>query len=177
MDEGELRTAHSVKAATLSENFRGSVGRMKVGPGYVPDLTAPDGQSTGGGAHALQHLRLVPPAPDMPTLVVGHANQPQGTAVLRTWEHVDAICRERFENGSPVDASQYEQFLRAAQTFLESFEMRVTFAPTPRSLAPRATPTPQPAIARAPLSMVLIAVIGVLCVLVAVLTFKLLARN
>src|SRR5580704_12567647 len=97
-----LQTQFSVRANDLAESFRSTIGKLRVGPnGYAPDMTAPEGPSTGGGFQAMQHLRLVPPQPTMPTLVVGHLNQRMGAAELRTYEHVDAICRERFKQGAP----------------------------------------------------------------------------
>jgi hypothetical protein len=137
-----LRTEFSIKASSLADSYRSTVGRLKIGPhGYSPDMTAPEGQSTGGGVQALQHLRLVPPeggagiaGPTMPTLLVGHANQKEGLAELRTFEHVDALCRERFKQGAPVDPAAYEQFLQSAQGFLAACGLRVAVAPTPEEL-------------------------------------------
>jgi hypothetical protein len=138
MDKRALQTQFSVQATELAESFRGTVGRLRVGPhGYVPDLTAPDGPSTGGGIQAMQHVRLVPPQATLPTLVVGHANQRDRAAELRTWEHVDAICRDRFKQGAPIDASQYELFLQSSQAFLTACGLRVTFSATPRELTLR----------------------------------------
>src|SRR5579862_7829319 len=72
VDKKLLQTQFSFQATSLSESFGGVLGRLRVGPhGYVPDMTAPDGPSTGGGVQDLQHVRLVPPQPSMPTLVVG----------------------------------------------------------------------------------------------------------
>src|SRR5579884_3044978 len=119
MDKSALQTVFSLQASSLADSFRSTVGRLHLGPhGYTPDMTAPEGPSTGGGVQAMQHMRLVPPQGDMPTLVVGHANRREGAAELRTWEHVDAICRERFKQGAPIDPAQYEQFLQSAQGFL-----------------------------------------------------------
>jgi hypothetical protein len=138
MDKRALQTQFSLQATGLAESFRGTVGRVRVGPhGYVPDLTAPEGQSTGGGVQALQHVRLVPPQPTLPTLVVGHANQRDGTAELRTWEYVDALCRDRFKQSAPIDPSQYELFLQSAQGFLAACGLRVTFTATPPELTLR----------------------------------------
>lgn len=130
-----LQTQFSVKATDLAETFRNSVGRMRVGPhGYVPDMTAPEGPSTGGGVQALQHLRLTPPQPSMPTLVVGHVNPRDGTAELRTLHYVDAMCRERFKQGAPLDPAQYTAFVNAAQGFLGACGMRVSLAGPPAEL-------------------------------------------
>jgi hypothetical protein len=140
MDRSALRTQFSIQASTLADSYRSTVGRLRVGPhDYAPDMTAPDGQSTGGGVQALQHLRLVPTQGNLPTLLVGHANQRDGAAELRTWEHVDAICRERFKQRAPLDPAQYQQFLQSAEGFLAACGLRVSFAPTPDEMVVRRT--------------------------------------
>jgi hypothetical protein len=137
-----LQTQFSVRATDLAESFRSTVGRTTVGPyGYLPDMTSPEGPSTGGGVQAMQHLRLTPPAPNMPTLVVGHLNPRDGTAELRTLEHVDAICRERFRQGAPIDPTQYGHFLQSAQAFLGACGMRVSLAGPPPELLARLSQT------------------------------------
>jgi hypothetical protein len=130
-----LQTLFSVKANDLADSFRMTVGRMRVGPhAYAPDLTAPDGVSTGGGVQALQHLRLLPPQPNMPTLVVGHVNQRDGAAELRTFDHLDAICRERFKQGPPFEPGHYAQLLDTMQSFLSACGLRVALAGPPADL-------------------------------------------
>src|ERR1700690_3526385 len=105
-----LQTQYSVRATDLAESFRSTIGRLRLGPhGYTPDMTAPEGPSTGGGVQAMQHLRLLPPHPNMPTLVVGHLNQREGTAELRTLEDVDAVHRERFGRGAALDPARHAQ--------------------------------------------------------------------
>ena len=149
MERSALRTQFSIQASTLADSYRSTVGRLRVGPhGYCPDMTAPEGQSTGGGVQALQHLRLMPPQPNMPTILVGHANQRDGAAELRTWEHVDAICRERFKQGAPVDPAAYQEFLQAAQGFLAACGLRVSVAPTPDTM--RLAPPDEPEAAGPP---------------------------
>jgi|SRR5579859_686167 len=130
-----LQTQYSVQANDLAESFRSTVGKLRVGPhGYVPDMTAPEGPSTGGGVQAMQHLRLVPPEPTMPTLVLGHLNQRNGSAELRTFDHLDAICRERFKQGAPLDPAQYAQLLDSIQGFLAACGLKVVLAGPPREL-------------------------------------------
>jgi hypothetical protein len=134
-DRRRLQTAVALRATTLAENFRNTVGQLRVGPhAYTPDLTAPEGPSTGGGAQALQHVRLLPPQPNMPTLVVGHVNQRDGAAELHTYDHVDAICRERFNQHAPFEAWHYAPLLESMQGFLSALGMRVALAGPPRQL-------------------------------------------
>lgn len=139
-----LQTQYSVRATDLAESFRSTVGRLRVGPhGYTPDMTSPEGPSTGGGVQAMQHVRLLPPGPNLPTLVIGNLNQKEGTAELRTLDHVDAICRERFRQGAPLDPGQYSHFLQTAQGFLAACGLRVAYSGPPADLLARlAAPTP-----------------------------------
>jgi hypothetical protein len=157
VDKKLLQTRFSVQATDLADSFRSTVGRLRVGPyAYAPDMTAPEGPSTGGGVQALQHLRLVPPQSNMPTLVVGHVNPRDRVAQLRTLEHVDAMCRERFNLGAPLDAAQYQTFLQSAQGFLAACGMRVTFE----------TPPSEPAMApHKSSSRVVVGVLGALVLL------------
>jgi hypothetical protein len=79
----------------------------------------------------------------MPTLLVGSLNQREGTAELRTLEYVDAISRERFKQGAPLDPAQYAQFLQSAQGFLAACGLKVVYAGPPADLIARLmAPTP-----------------------------------
>jgi hypothetical protein len=147
-----LQTTMALRATDLAESFRSTVGRLRVGPyAYTPDLTAPEGPSTGGGAQALQHLRLLPPQANMPTLVVGHVNQRDGAAELRTFDHVDAICRERFQQGAPFEPAHYAEMLQSAQGFLSACGLRVALAGPPAQLGRRLVQSLAPPKGGAPL--------------------------
>jgi hypothetical protein len=177
-----LRTQFSIKASALADSYRSTVGRLRVGPhGYSPDMTAPEGQSTGGGVQAMQHLRLLPPEASMPTLLVGHANQRDGNAELRTWEHVDALCRERFKQGAPLDPAQYEQFLQSAQGFLAACGLKVSVAPTPEEMIARragdADQAIEPGTGTGRRRWGLIAIVGALSLAVAVAGWMLLVAK
>jgi hypothetical protein len=152
-DKRMLQTKMALRATDLAESFRSTVGRLRVGPyAYTPDLTAPEGPSTGGGAQALQHLRLLPPRPNMPTLVVGHVNQRDGAAELRTFDHVEAICRERFQQGAPFEAAHYAEMLQSAQGFLSACGLRVALAGPPAQLGRRLVQSLAPPKGGAPLA-------------------------
>ncbi len=133
-----LQTTVALRATDLAESFRSTVGKLRVGPlAYTPDLTAPEGPSTGGGAQALAHLRLLPPQPNMPTLVVGHVNHREGAAELRTFDHVEAICRERFQQSAPFEAGQYAELLESVQGFLTACGLRVALTGPPAQMGRR----------------------------------------
>jgi hypothetical protein len=166
-----LQTQFSIRATDLAESFRSTVGRLRVGPhDYVPDMTAPEGPSTGGGVQAMQHLRLVPTQPGMPNLVVGNLNQRDGTAMLRTLPHMEAMCKARFGRGAPLDPAQYQAFLQSAQGFLAACGMRVSFEETPAALSSpsqgaTATPSAPP---KNNASLVVAAVTGLVVTLVVI---------
>ncbi len=129
MHRSAFQTSTSLELTSLSENFRTALGALRLGPhGYIPDMTAPEGPSTGGGAQATQHLLLLPPEPDLSKLVVGRVNKHEGTAELRTWDYLDAVYRERFNEGVPVDPEPYAQFLESAQGFLAESGLRVSLS-------------------------------------------------
>src|SRR4051812_48796568 len=108
-----LRTRFAIQALDFSEAFNAGLGTQVLAPGsYKPQMTAPEGQSTGGGVQAMQHIRLVSSSPGVPVLVVGSANQPGGVAELRSFEYVDAVHRERFGNPVALDRHQYDEFLQ-----------------------------------------------------------------
>ena len=157
-----LQTQFSVRATDLAESFRSTLGRFRVGPhGFVPDMTSPEGPSTGGGVQAVQHLRLVPPQPNMPTLVVGSLNQRDGTAELRTLEYVDAISRERFRQGAPLDPGQYAQFLQSTQGFLAACGLKVVYAGPPADLLARLlAPTPSMMPAKSGAGRMVVGILG-----------------
>jgi hypothetical protein len=135
-----MRTQFSLQAQDLASSMNASFARMRIAPGqYVPELTAPEGPSTGGGVQAMQRIRLVPQAPGFPVLVVGSANHAQGMAELRTYDHVDAIHRHRFKRPVALDRAQYDQFLEMAKNFLEVLRLRVTLA-GPSSFVPESEP-------------------------------------
>jgi hypothetical protein len=177
-----LQTQLAAKATDLAETFRGTLGRHRFAPhAYVPDMTAPEGVSTGGGVQSMQHLRLLPPQANMPTLVVGHLDQKQGIAELRTFEHVDAICRERFKQGAPLDPVQYAQFLQSAQAFLSAYGMRVSFSTPPPELAANLarvalTPSTAPPRSRAGMVFTVMALVFMAAGLAAAVTWFLVKK-
>ena len=115
---------------------------MRLPPGeYVPELTAPEGVSTGGGVQALQRLRLVPQRSGFPTLVAGSANQKEGLAELRSWDHLDAIHRQRFKKPLPLDRASYDAFLELSKSFLDVLHLKTVIVGPSPSLVP-AKPLP-----------------------------------
>src|SRR5262249_31327780 len=131
----DFRTQYSVQAMDLAATFNSALAKFHLMPGdYVPELTAPEGPSTGGGVQALQRLRIVPRHPAFPTLVCGDVNQKDGRAELRTWDHVDALYRQRFKRPLPIDRAQYDQFLQMAKNFLDVLRIQTVVTGPPAVL-------------------------------------------
>lgn len=118
-DLDKLRTrvanlAHEF-AKTINEGFEDY--RLGAGAWQV-ELSTPEGQSTGGGKQALQHLRLVPTREGYPALVVGTVNGVQYSAELRTFDHVAMSHEVRFKRPLEISAAEYDEFLRKADVIM-----------------------------------------------------------
>ncbi len=119
----------------LAAAFNDALKRVRIGPGdYSAELTAPEGPSTAGGVQAMQHLRLVPGQAGLPTLVVGHANHAEEKAELRTYEHLDAVHRQRFRRPLAIDRGQYEDFLRLTKQLLGVLHLKTSIVGPPLDL-------------------------------------------
>jgi len=129
MNGRELRTRFAVRALDFAETFNAGLGALSLKPGaYQPQLTTPEGPSTGGGVQAVQHVRLIPERKGFPSILVGSANQRIGTAELRSFEYVDSVHRERWNRPVPLDRDDYEDFLNSMKNFFESNQLVVTIA-------------------------------------------------
>ncbi|MGO8995803.1 MAG: hypothetical protein ACLQVI_21030 [Polyangiaceae bacterium] len=167
MHIANLQTKVALQVSELAEQFRKVLSGVRVQPGdYSPELTAPEGPSTGNGAQALQHVRLVPGPghAGLPTIVAGHANRVVRTAELRTYAHVDRNHRERFGTPLPLDREQYDRFLEMAKNFFDGAQLKTTIADPPAPDVPSIAP---PALRRRGLTIGLVAG-GILAVIVVI---------
>jgi hypothetical protein len=133
--------------------FRLAMLKLPLGA-YKVEMTAPEG-STAGGTRAMQHIRLVPPNGQGQPIIAGNANVSTSTGELRTLDHIDELCRERFGLPSGIDAAAYSAFLDEAEAVLQAFGIKVEPKGAP-SLAGESLPPP---VQRALLVPVLIALI------------------
>ncbi len=132
-----LQTYHAIQASDLASAFNEAMRRISLVPGdYAAELTAPEGPSTAGGVQAMQHVRLAPRQQGFPTLVVGHASNTDMTAELRTYDHVDAVHRQRFKRPLALDRARYEEFLSLAKAILEALQFRTKLAGPTADLVP-----------------------------------------
>ena len=129
MNGRELRTRFAVRALDFAETFNAGLGALSLQPAaYQPQLTAPVGNSTGGGVQAVQHVRLISARQGVKPILVGSTNQRSGTAELRSYEYLDVVHRERWKRPLPLDRGDYEDFVEAAKNFFEANQLLVTVA-------------------------------------------------
>lgn len=128
VDVLRTRVAHAAAllAAAVTEGFED----FHMGAGdYVVELSTPEGPSTGGGAHALQHLRLVPRREGYSPVLAGLVNGVTCVAEVRTHEHVAMQYELRFDRPLEITHQEYAEFLKQCDGVFNL--VRVTIAPVP----------------------------------------------
>lgn len=94
------------------------------------ELTAPQGQSTGGGKQALQHIRLVPDD-GSPTLVIGSVNKPGLKVELRTFAYTANMYNVRMKGKAfPIDEPRFSALIQRLYNFFTSQRFDVQRADT-----------------------------------------------
>ncbi len=158
---GQFRTRFANSAVSLAEQFAFLVGGkpLRGAVQFRIELSTPDGPSTGGGAQALQHIKLVP-ADGGPTLVAGSIHLVEHTGELRTLDYLDAEHARRFSRSSlspppppsaRIDAARYQELLDRLREFCTDQDFKVTTADAARAArkvaraAPASVPAPVPA--------------------------------
>jgi hypothetical protein len=114
------RTEYATKAVGLADLFRFVIGAERVaGPVvYRVELAAPEGESTGGGKQAIQHINLIPETAGGVVVVAGAANQVTKTVELRSHARLAEIHAQRFKGARlPLDAAAYTQLLDKMRGF------------------------------------------------------------
>lgn len=158
MSDDAKRTMFAQRALGLAEMFQSTFGGTPIGKEvkYRAEMSAPDGPSTGGGKQSLQALKLVPVETGS-TLVIGHANQVEGSAELRTYEYMVRWQQQRFKGQGELllDRALYDELLQKLKTFLSANGMRVTVQASPK---PSGEVRPASAGAASNLPMILIGV-------------------
>lgn len=119
-DVEALRTRMARKFTTLADEVTECFADFHIGGGdYVVELLAPEGQTTGGGKQALQHLRLRPRRQGYADVVAGSVNPVEKHAELRSFEHVLLVHEIRFKKPLEITAQEWEQLLRKAEIVLQ----------------------------------------------------------
>jgi hypothetical protein len=141
------RTLVAGQAVGLAELFRFTVGQtvLEGSTRYAVEMSAPEGESTGGGKAALQHIVLRPTEGSGATIVIGTAHAASKRAELRTFRNVDAAHRRRF-GGAPldVDRAAFDQLQASLAAFFDGRQFQVAFDDGPAT-APGADEGAEPA--------------------------------
>ena len=146
MNGRDLRTRYAVQALDFAETFNAGLGALSLKPGaYQPQLTAPEGPSTGGGVQAVQHVRLVPARQGYPSILVGSANQRLGTVELRSFEYIDAVHRRALATPRAPRSARLRRLPRGREELLREQPARRVDRPR----RPRASRAAAPAEAAA----------------------------
>ncbi len=159
------RTMFAAQAVGLADYFKYVIAnKHKLSSGHVPELSAPEGESTEGGKLALQHIKLVP-AQGGATVVMGHVNSVDKRAEINTFARTQSVFQARFGGtGAPFSHDEYTKLVDAMHAFFSEKGLRVVMladAPSPVAKA-----TAEPVIAATPGNKVWVAVVAALAVFV-----------
>jgi hypothetical protein len=169
----QKRTQFAMQAYGFAELFNLKVGDQKVA-GFRVELSAPEGPSTGGGAQAVQHVKLVPEG-EGTVIVAGSANQVERSAEIRTYEYLADLHAQRFKGaGLPIDRATYQSLVGRMQTFFAEQSLRVVLLDAPRPL--HATPATAPRAGASPVAMIAVFV-GVAAAIAVALFLLLRAKH
>jgi hypothetical protein len=172
--KASLQTHHALQASDLAAAMNDALRKVRIAPGeYAPELTAPQGPSTAGGVQAMQHLRLVPGQTGQPVLVVGHANHAEGKAELRTYDHVDAIHRQRFHRPLELDRTAYEDFLAFAKQMFTALHLHTTVVGPPDDLVTDTPPVAGGSLGRSKMIAIVFATGAMVALIIAALAMLL----
>ena len=142
--EPDLRTRFAIEANDLADALNAALGTIRLRPaGYKPELTRPEGVSTGGGVQSMQHLRLVPQVEGKRALIVGSANRTAKRAELRSYDQLDAQHREQFDEPVDLDRDDYEQFLAMAASLLLVLRLDTSISGQPSQRNPTGDAIPR----------------------------------
>jgi hypothetical protein len=134
------RTQFALAAVDFAKLFNDTFGTTNLA-GFIPKLTAPEGQSTGGGVQALQHITLE--NAEGKAIVVGSCDNVTKQAELRVYDHVAGLFAKRFEGMAfPVGKAEFDQLQSRFKDFLEMQAIRVGLAKPPVA-APSAQAAPR----------------------------------
>lgn len=136
MSQGS-HTMFAGQAIEASVLFNALMGKTRVGApiAHTPRLSAPEGESTGGGKRALSHVTLVPEGGGR-TLLAGHVNTVARKLELRSHSYVSSLHRQRFQGEPyPIENRAYNEFLAQVRKFFEDRKYDVTTVDAPAASA------------------------------------------
>jgi len=172
-DLESLRTCVANQAATLAEGVNEGFAGFELGVGrWRVELMTPPDPSTGGGARARQHIRLVPGVRSFATIVVGTVDPVSRTGEVRTYEHVASLHQLRFGGPVAISPEAYAGLLRKLDIVLGLARIRTRRVGRPADLLVTAASYRPPALVTPPRSPATIALYGAVVVLAVVAAFQ-----
>jgi hypothetical protein len=168
----QKHTAYAMQALGFADMFNIKVGDQKV-DGHRVELSAPEGQSTGGGKQSLQHVRLV--SPSGAVVVAGAASPVDKSAEIRTYEYLVELHAQRFKGSRlELDRAQYQALVGRMQAFFAGQGLRVVMLDAPRPITGPTARMPKPGMSPALIVGIFVAVAAVIA---AATFFALRARH
>lgn len=135
----QLRTRLARKFTTLADEVTECFEDFQIGAGaWGAELTAPEGMSTQGGKHAMQHLRMRPKRQGYPVLLGGQVDLVAKTAELRDHAYMQSAHVTRFGTKLEITYDEWEQFLRKCEVVLQLANVACTRVSAPHEMAGRA---------------------------------------
>jgi hypothetical protein len=123
------------RAVSLADQFNQLYAEIRMTPGYRVDMTTPSGPSTGGGAQALQHIRLFSPTGAAP-LLMGNVDTSAKKSVLRTWACLKQMHEQRSGGGFELVEAEYVKFLERVQKHFTVMQIAITLEEPKAAAAP-----------------------------------------
>jgi hypothetical protein len=161
----QKHTAFAMQAVGFADLFNVKVGDRKV-DGHRVELSAPEGQSTGGGKQSLQHVKLI--APSGIVVVAGAADQVDKSAEIRTYEYLSELHAQRYKGARlPLDRAQYQALVGRMQAFFAEQGLRVVMLDAPHPITGPTARMPKPGMSTA----MIIGIFAVVAAIVAGVTF------
>ena len=141
------RTMFASQGFTFADRFHTCfIGRQVEG--YKLFLTAPEGQSTGGGLQAMQHITLQDETSNR-TIVLGSAHGVDKRVELRSYESIGRVFAKRFPGVAfPIPRDRYDELQESFIKFFEmlKFEVEIESASTDAAPAAKSTASPAPSL-------------------------------
>lgn len=124
------RTMFAAKAMDFAQLFKSLCGpaTLETTLGrYHPELSTPEGESTGGGKQSVQHVKLVPEQTGAVTVVMGSVDSKEKKAELRSYLGFVQMLERRFREAGPIpDEPSYQALLQKIHAFVGSQGFVVT---------------------------------------------------
>jgi len=162
----ESRTSFTMAAMDFAGMFNAFFSEKPVA-GFISELTAPEGPSTGGGVQARQHITLTHQV-EGKSLVVGHCNNVEKKAELRGYDYAAGQYKQRYGGEAfPVGRAQYEDLLKHFNNFFTSQSLTVGMAVEKKAPAP----TPAAKAGKSSTGLIIGIVVGLLVVAAGLVYF------